>query len=218
MSWVLVAALVVASAVAFVLRLPPPASGLSLWLGLGLPYLCLGALAVLRLRRDGLLVPLLRFRPGDPSLGIGLGVLLLVCTWMLSRWLVPLDSVAHAWLFRIFLVVGDVSSSAASACLLTIAALEELVWRGWVQTELSSRLGVRRGWVACAVLYAAAHAATLSTLSDPVAGPNPLIVLCALGCGLCWGFLRERSGRIMAGLISHVVFTYLASQYLGRFV
>jgi hypothetical protein len=43
-------------------------------------------------------------------------------------------------------------------------------------------------------------------------------VLCALGCGLCWGFLRARSGRIMPGVFSHVAFTYLASQYLAHFV
>jgi membrane protease YdiL (CAAX protease family) len=218
MTWVLAALLVVAVAVAFALRLPPPTTGVSLWLGMALPYAALGLVGVFHLRRHGLLRPLARFRPGDPSLGIGSGVLLLMAAWALSRWLLPPDSLAHAWVLRLFLAMGDVSSGAVTLCLIAISVLEELVWRGWVQSELSSRLGPRRGWMACALLYAVAHAATLVTLADPLAGPNPLVVLRALGSGLCWSFLRERTGRIMPGLFSHATCTYLATQYLGRFV
>jgi membrane protease YdiL (CAAX protease family) len=69
-----------------------------------------------------------------------------------------------------------------------------------------------------ALLYALAHGATLVTLRDDVAGPNPLVFLGALGCGLCWAFLRERTGRLFPGLISHAAFTYLATQYLWRFI
>jgi membrane protease YdiL (CAAX protease family) len=217
MTWALIAVLVVAVAVAFASGRPAlSTTGLSL--GVVLPYAGLGLLAALRLRRRGLLGSLLRFRPGDLSLGIGLAVLLVLCAWALTRWLLPIESVAHAWLLPIFLIVGDVSSAGIIACLIAIAGLEELIWRGWVQTELSSVLGVRRGWVACALLYASAHAATLLTLADDVAGPNPLVVLTALGSGLCWGFLRERSGRVMPGLVSHATFMYLVTQYLGRFV
>jgi membrane protease YdiL (CAAX protease family) len=216
MTWALIAVLVVAVAVAFASGRPALSTGL--WLGVALPYAGLGLLAVLRLRRHRLLGPLLRFRPGDLSLGIGLGVLLVLSAWALSRWLLPLESASHAWLLRIFLIAGDASSAGTMACLIVIAGLEELIWRGWVQAELSSAVGERRGWVACALLYAAAHAATLMTLADAVAGPNPLVVLTALGSGMCWGFLRERVGRIMPGLFSHVAFTYLVAQYLGRFV
>jgi membrane protease YdiL (CAAX protease family) len=216
MTWALIAVLVVAVSVAFASGGPVYARGL--WLGVALPYAGLGALAALRLRRRGLLGPLLRFRPGDLSLGIGLGVLLVVSAWGLARWLLPVESVARAWLLRIFLTVGDVSSAGVMACLIAIAGLEELIWRGWVQAELASVVGVRRGWVVCAVLYACAHAATLMTLADAAAGPNPLVMLTALGSGLCWGFVRERSGRIMPGVFSHVAFAYLATQYLGRFV
>jgi uncharacterized protein len=218
MSWALVAVLVVGVSVAFVLRWPPPSSGVAAWLGLALPYAGLALLAGLRLWRKGLARPLFRFRPGDPSLGFALGLVMLLSAWALSRLLLPLDSVGHAWLLRLFLIASETSSSAVLGCLLAIAACDEIVWRGWIQTELSLRLGVRRGWVASAVLYAAAHLPTLATLGDPVAGPNPLIVLTTLGCGLCWGFLRERTGRILPGLFSHAAFVFLASQYLGRFI
>jgi CAAX protease family protein len=67
-------------------------------------------------------------------------------------------------------------------------------------------------------LYALAHVPTLVTLQDPSVGYNPLIVLLALGCGLCWAFLRERTGRLLPGFFSHAAFTYLATQFLWRFV
>lgn len=208
--------LAAALAIAYALRLPEPA--MRLWLGLGLPYLALASLAAVQLFRKGVLRDLLRFRPGDLTLGIGLGGLLLVSAWGLSRVLFPLEAPGHAWLFRIFLLAGDTSTVEATFWLIVLGACDELTWRGWVQLELSTRLGVRRGWVACAVLYAVAHTPTLVTLSDPVAGPNPVLVLLALGCGLCWAFLRERTGRVMPSLLSHVAFTYLAAQYLWRFV
>lgn len=218
MSWALVAVLIVGLGVAYVLRLPPPSSGMSAWLGLALPYAGLALLAGLRLRRKGLARPLFRFRPGDPSLGFALAVVMLLSAWALSRLLLPLDSVGHAWLLRLFLLAGEASNGAVLVCFLAIAACDEIVWRGWIQTELSSRFGVRRGWVVAAACYAAAHLPTLATLRDPAAGSNPLIVLTTLGCGLCWGFLRERTGRVVPGILSHAAFTFLASQYLGRFI
>lgn len=218
MSQALAAMLVVGLGVAYALRLPPPASGVAAWLGLVLPYAGLALLAGLRLRRQGSAGSLFRFRPGDPSLGFAIGALMLIAAWGLSRLLLPLESAGHAWLFRLFLLAGDASGGAVLACLLAIAACDEIVWRGWIQTELSTQFGVRRGWVVTAVLYAAAHLPTLATLRDAAAGPNPLLVLATLGCGLCWGFLRERTGRLMPGLFSHAAFVFLASQYLGRFI
>jgi uncharacterized protein len=218
MSWTLVAVLVVASSQALALTLPLPITGPRLWLGLALPYVGLGLLAVLRSRRDTSFAEVVRFRPGDPSLGIALAVVLLLGGWALSSWLLPVDSPGHAWLLRIVLAAGDVSSASLTACLMVIAALEELVWRGWVQGELVTQWGARRGWMLCAAAYGIANGTTLATLADPVAGYNPLIFLGALGCGACWSFLRGRTGRIMPGLFSHLALSYLAAQYLGRLI
>lgn len=214
----LLVTLVVAGAVAYAFRLPPPSSTMGAWLVFATCYGVLACVALLRLRAAGLLVSLLRFRPGDPSIGIGLGVLLLVASWALSGWLLPAEAVERAWLLRILLLLGGASSSAVTACWMVVAACEELVWRGWVQVELSLVFGARRGWVIGALLYGVAHGATLWTLGDAAAGHNPLVLLGALGGALCWAFLRERTGRLMPGIFSHVAFTYLATQYLWRFV
>lgn len=214
--------LVVAVAVAVALRLPADVGDVARWLGgwarLLPPYALLAALSAWRLARGSQLRALLRFRPGDPSLGIGIGLALLLAAWLLSRALLPTDSAPHAWISSLFLLAGDTSTPAAVACLLTLAVCDELTWRGLVQAELDERLGPRRGWIACAALYACAHGPTLVTLRDDVAGPNPLLLLLALGAGLCWGFLRARSGRLIPAILSHAAFAYLATQYLERFV
>ena len=65
-----------------------------------------------------------------------------------------------------------------------------------------------------ALLYALAHVPTLFTLADPSAGKNPLLVLAALGGGLCWSFLVERTGRLLPSLLAHAVFSYFAARSL----
>ena len=77
---------------------------------------------------------------------------------------------------------------------MAVAALEEISWRGFVYSLLEERLGTRRAWPATAVLYALAHLPTVFLLRDPFAGPNPLVVLAALGCGLVWGLIVARTG------------------------
>ena len=46
------------------------------------------------------------------------------------------------------------------------------------------------------------------TLSVPIAGPNPLPVLGALGAGFFWSFLAARSGRLTPGVFSHAALAY----------
>ena len=48
-------------------------------------------------------------------------------------------------------------------------------------------------------------------LADPTAGPNPLLVVAALGCGLFWSFTASILGRLPPVIISHMVFTYFVS-------
>jgi CAAX protease family protein len=86
--------------------------------------------------------------------------------------------------------------------------MEELSWRGLVYSILEERMGTRRAWPATAVLYAAAHLPTLILLRAPFAGPNPLLVIAALGCGLIWGLLVARTGRLPVAIASHALFTW----------
>jgi membrane protease YdiL (CAAX protease family) len=208
--------LVVGAAVAYALRLPQPDEGAHLLPRLALPYVALAAIGAWRLRRDEAWRASLRFRAGDPTIGILLGLFLVLAAWVLGKVLLPLEALQHAWVLRIFLMVGDTSTPLTLFWLILLAVAEELVWRGWVQSELSRAFGPRRGWALGALFYAAAYLPTLVTLADAAAGYNPLLVLASLGCGLCWAFSRERTGRLLPSIFSHAAFSYLASQFLWR--
>jgi hypothetical protein len=122
-----------------------------------------------------------------------------------------------------------------SVALALIAILEEIVWRGLVYGEVRAyflrrqsasadpyapgqagmmshqaneeSLGTRRAWPVTALLFAAASLPTLYDLRDPFAGPNPVIPLAALGCGLVWGFIAAQTERLPVAIFSHVFFT-----------
>jgi membrane protease YdiL (CAAX protease family) len=214
--WVALVLLAVAAAIASSLR-PVLAGSWAMWLGLLVPYVLVSALGLLRLRRSKRLRPLVRFQPGDPTLGAVVGFGLLASAWAVKSVLFRGSSAEHAWLFWLFRQVGEVSRPSIAVALIAIVVCEELTWRGWVQDELRQALGARRGWVACAGLYALAHVATLFTLRDETAGLNPLVVLAALGCGLVWGFLAERTGRILPSIFAHAVYSYFAVDTLRPF-
>jgi len=175
-------------------------------------------LGLVRLARRERLSPLLGYRRGDPSIGILVGLGLLLAAWLFARQWLYAGASRRAWLFSAYLLAGDPALTANGLLLLLVVLCEEIVWRGWVQFELREKLGPRRAWIACALLYSAAHLPTVFTLQDAVAGKNPLLLLAALGCGLCWSFLAERTGRLLPGLLAHGVFSYFASRSLSSFV
>ncbi|MEO8178127.1 MAG: CPBP family intramembrane glutamic endopeptidase [Deltaproteobacteria bacterium] len=216
MAWVGLVLVVVTGAGAYAFR-PALAGSLTMWLGIGVPYLLLAMLGLVRLARRQRLSPLLGYRRGDPSIGILVGLGLLLGAWLFARQWLHAGASQRGWLLRVYLLAGDPEWALNGLLLLLVVLCEELVWRGWVQFELRERLGPRRAWIACALLYSAAHLPTLFTLDDEVAGKNPLLVLAALGCGLCWSFLAERTGRLLPGLLAHGVFSYFASRSLGLF-
>lgn len=181
----------------------------------GIPHVLLAALAVQGFVRDGTLRQRLLPQWGDLSRGALPAILLLAASWAVRAALVPTGTPRQAWLLRIYLVLGDPEvlqhSVFLTLGLAVIVLAEELVWRGLVLDELTERYGNRRAWVVAAVLYALAALPTAYTLRDPVAGPNPLLVFAALGCGLVWTFLAGRFGRLWPSAISHFVFTYFSA-------
>jgi membrane protease YdiL (CAAX protease family) len=216
MPWVGLVLAVVTGAVSYAFR-PALAGSVAMWLAIGVPYLLLASFALLQLARRDLLKPLCGYRRGDPSIGILLGLVLLGTAWLFARQWLHAGASQRAWLFSVFLLAGDPGWAPGGALLLALVVCEEVVWRGWVQLELRDRLGPRGAWIVCALLYGAVHLPTLVTLEDAGAGKNPLLVIAATGCGLCWSFLAERSGRLLPGLIAHGVFSYFASRSLWVF-
>jgi hypothetical protein len=187
------------------------AKGAVLWILLGANGL-LALVSLWRMWRDGTLLDLFKWRSGDVALG-ALVTLLLGISVVVGRQIVfPPGSAPEAWVIRLYLQLGPIPTGSArllfALAIVAVASLEEIVWRGMVQQILEEWLGVRRGWILAALLYALAHLPTLWTLAMPSVGPNPLVLLAAFFCGSVWGFLVARKQRLPPALLSHALFTY----------
>ncbi|HEY3500171.1 MAG TPA: CPBP family intramembrane glutamic endopeptidase [Polyangiaceae bacterium] len=185
------------------------------WWTFGLPHAALALFAVDRMRRRGTLLERITPRGGDISIGAITALLLLAASWYTRPALAPAGTPRHGWLLLLFLQIGDPDdlqhSVVLTSALCLIALAEELIWRGYVLDELNERFGNRKGWIAAAALYALAALPTVYTLRVPGAGPNPLLVFAAFGCGLLWTFLAARFGRLLPGAVSHVAFSYFSA-------
>jgi uncharacterized protein len=204
----------IAAAMGFAFR-PELAGSPTMWLALVVPYAALTGLAVHRMREAGTLADWLKPRWGDLSIGVIVAALLLLSSWAARSLLAPPGTDRHAWLLRVYLQFGSAEAIQRSLLLtLAIVALpvfEEIVWRQLVLGEVLQRFGTRRAWPLAALFYAAAHLPTVLTLRDPVAGPNPLLFVAALGCGIVWSFMAAMLGRLPPVIISHVAFTYFTA-------
>ncbi len=207
-----VAAVLVAASMSIAMR--PDLSGtVFVFLVPAVPYLLLTILALARMQREGTLAEKLKPRSGDLTFGFLVSLMLFFAALAGRKFLAPHGSVREGWIVRIYLQIGDPEMLqrrmlAIGIAVAVVAALEEISWRGYVYAMLEERLGTRRAWPAAAVLYAAAHLPTVMLLRDPFAGPNPLVVLAALGCGLVWGLVVARTGRLPVAIISHALFTW----------
>jgi membrane protease YdiL (CAAX protease family) len=216
-AWVVLVVGVVAAATAFSLR-PEVAATWTMWLGLLVPYAALSLLAFMRPASGDILRERMRFRGGDPSLGILLGLLVLAAAWPVSNALAPAGTAQRAWLFQVFLIAGDLKTVPAKLALIAIVVLEEIVWRGWVLAELEPKLGVRYAWLGSAALYALVHVPSVFTLSDASAGPNPLLPIAAFCLALPCGALAARTGRLIPGMFCHIVFSYFGATSFQYFM
>ncbi len=217
----LVALVTLATALGVQLAFAPSSAGRpALFLALGVPYALFSALAIVRARRAGgadgatAVRPLrLGLRSGDVSFGCALALALGAASAGVRYLVLPRGSPAELWLVRIYLQFGEVPRErgaylVTAGAVVAVALLEELTWRGLVQSLLEERFGPRRAWLVGALLFGAAHLPTLWQLSAPGLGPNPLVVLAALGCGAVWGFCAGRLRRLGPSLASHALYTY----------
>lgn len=191
----------------------------AMWVWLGVPYLALAAFALRRFAGDGTLKDVLRPKAGDLSIGFLIAGLLYGGAWTVHHFVMRGGSPQVLWLYRLALSIGAARPSPALFGIVAVfAVLEELVWRGLVLTALAESLGTRRAWPAATVAYALAHVPTVIVLGDPVAGPNPVLVLASFGAGLVWSFATSMTGRLAPVIVSHAIFSYFAiATLLPRF-
>jgi uncharacterized protein len=202
---------VVAAALAFAFR-ANLAGTLAMWLGIGIPYAALSALALYRLYDDGTLLDVFKIRAGDVTVGVLTAALAYGGAWAFERFFISTSAPRLAWLFRMAVQIGSGRPSPILLGLIIVglAVAEELVWRGMVLGALADTFGTRRAAPLAAVAYALAHVPSMFTLADPDVGLNPLLVVAAFGCGLVWSFTASLAGRLPPVIVSHAVFSYFA--------
>jgi membrane protease YdiL (CAAX protease family) len=189
---------------------PSRAGSPVVFLWMGVPTVALAIAGCVRAWQDGVLRDWFRIRSGDFTRGFIGAALLFGGSFAFSK---TLKLPQILWVARLYDQLGDpavlrknVSVVVAGIVILSIA--EEIVWRGLVMSLLEEKVGSRRAWIVSALLYALAHVPTLWALADVNAGPNPVLVLAALGAGLVWGFMARRFERLVPGMFSHVLFNW----------
>lgn len=197
----------------------------SFLLWIGVPTVVIAIVGAVRAHRDGDLyrsgsfddggsgAGWLNVRSGDFTRGFAAAAILFGAAYGAMRVVAPQGSDRESWLARLYLQVGDPTALRKNVAFVVVAIIvlavaEELVWRGFVTSLLEEKVGSRRAWVWAAVLYALAQAPTIWSLRDPVAGPNPVLPAAALVCGLVWGFMGRRFGRLLPGIFSHILFNW----------
>ncbi len=174
-------------------------------------YGALAALALYRLHRRGELVQSFRPARGDITLAAATAGVLYGGAHIVASLFAAPGSPRELWVVRLYLQLGDPDApgrSLVGVAVFCVAAFEEIVWRGLVMRSIQDVAGPWRALVLSAVLYAAAHLPTLVFLRAPGAGYNPLVLLAALGCGLVWGLMVLRTGRLVPALLAHALFSW----------
>lgn len=149
-------------------------------------------------------------RWGDITKGFFAAAILFGLSFGLVKLLVS-GTPREAWLERIYVQLGDPLKlregyGKVAAVIVAGAALEEIVWRGFVSTALEPVLGSRRAWIASAVLYAVAHVPAGIVLGSPA------LPAAAFGVGLAMGALTHAcNGRVPPAIVAHALFDICAA-------
>ncbi len=155
----------------------------------------------------------LSVRSGDFSRGFLVAALLFGATFALSQVALPGSRVG--WLARLYLQLGSRFAfrqhvAPLIAGLFVFCWAEEMVWRGLIPALLAEYVGSRRAWAWAALLYAVHSVPTMWLLADPIAGPNPLLVLGTIACGFAWAWMARAYGRLWPSVFSHFLFGWTA--------
>lgn len=163
-----------------------------IWPGIGGAALLLAGLLLAFHARP--LAQTLAISPRTLALGAAAGILMILVTYALYPLGVRLFPALASETASLYGAFGT-PSPARILLLIAVILAEELVWRGWAQGVLTHHLGLGRGTVLAAFIYALAHAPAGS----------PLLPLVALACGLGWGALRQGAGSLAASITAHLL-------------
>jgi membrane protease YdiL (CAAX protease family) len=96
--------------------------------------------------------------------------------------------------------LGKNTDYAVISLVLVVAGIgEELLWRGFLQQNLTQLFSAKLGYIITSLIYAGVHIWT----------GNLILVLAALTAGLFWGYLYWKNKSLMQVIISHVLWDLL---------
>lgn len=176
-----------------------------------LPWLVAAVVAAVHAGRRGVLRRWLTPRPGDFTLGALLGGLLVIGVWLARNYLLAHIPAGNAWLFSVYVQLGDARAFEAlvpSLGLAVAGASYELVLHGYAQETLEELAGPRLAYPGVLALSAALWIPSTISLAEPGGGRNPLFLAAAVFSALLLGALRRVTGRLTPGIVARVVFLY----------
>jgi membrane protease YdiL (CAAX protease family) len=139
----------------------------------------------------------LRPRRSDVVLGLVAGVAMTVATYAVFDVARALEPSLATRVARLYRAAGTETPSVALAWVLVILTSEELLWRGaWIDVW-STRLGIATAAVTSVLAFAITQ----------VGSGSIIVVLLAAVCGTIWTALRLHTGRVVASLIAHAIWT-----------
>ena len=139
----------------------------------------------------------LRPRPSDVALGLTVGAAMTAATYVLFDVARAIEPSLATHVARLYRAAGTETPGVALAWVLVILTSEELLWRGaWIDV-----------WGAKAGLRFAAVSSVLAYAATQMGSGSVIVVLLAGTCGAIWTALRLYTGRIVASLIAHAVWT-----------
>jgi membrane protease YdiL (CAAX protease family) len=204
---------VVSGAGSYFAFLPERSGAVAFWVLAVGPTVVFAVLGALWARREDYLREWISPRWGDFTRGIFGAIILFVAAWLAARVLAPVGSPREVWLVTLYGQIGDPrllqkSGGAVAAVIVAAAAGEEIVWRGAVTEILAARVGSRVAWLWATGLYALALVPTAWALRAS-SGPDPMLVLAAVGGGLLWGGMARAFGSLVPGILAHALFDWI---------
>jgi hypothetical protein len=174
--------------------------------GTWLPFGVVGA-ALATLSIGGGVVPLTRLRPSPSLLALGVlcGVAMVALThvgYRLVASALPGLEPATRSLFGLLDAAG-LSVAARSALIVVIASCEEILFRAPLLGTASAEVKVTKPSGAPALGRVIAYAALYAMTTLPLG--SPLLVLCALVCGVIWGTLTVLTGALIVPILTHAI-------------
>ncbi len=189
-----ITAILVAAALWFVMFSPWTASSVNFWHMMTASGIILTALALLWGKRHETFSPSWQWQL---LWGICIAVVLWGVFWTGDKVSQLLFDFARPQVDSIYSMKGTMSGTViALLLLLIIGPAEEIFWRGFVQRRLSCRYGRIGGFIIATTFYTLVHIWSF----------NPMLLMAAAACGICWGLLYCLRPRMLPALIvSHAL-------------